>query len=50
MMKEALTKWTATDLKALWMLHQPLKLVLLLLIQKRATFAGIPVNEAAAFL
>lgn len=32
------------------MLHQPLKLVLLLVIQRRATFAGIPVNEAAAFL
>lgn len=51
MMKKALTKPKAIDLKASWMfLHQPLTLLLLLVIQKRAISAGMSVTEAGIFL
>lgn len=51
MMKKALTKPKAIDLKASWMvLHQPLTLLLLLVIQKRAFSAGMSATEAGVFL
>lgn len=51
MMKKAFTKPKAIDLKASCMLlHQPLMLLLLLVIQKRAISAGMSVTEGRVFL